>query len=107
MRPLVLVLTVVALESVRADVPTHEALFADPPAAAHVGVWWHWMGGQVSRKGVGADDVIGKLVKLAREVISKDRLKGFLMAPWKPCDTHTNVDFIKHGIELFADACRM
>ena len=51
---------------------TPEEAFAAPPPEAHVGVWWHWMGGQVSRKGVGADDVIGKLVKLAREVIPKE-----------------------------------
>lgn len=34
---------------------TPESVFAEPPAEAHVGVWWHWMGGQVSRTGVEAD----------------------------------------------------
>ena len=66
----------------------------------------NWVGWKRKKEGVGADDVIGKLVKLGREVISKDRLKGFLMAPWAPCDTRKNVDFLKRGIDLFADACR-
>ena len=34
--------------------PPEEA-FAAPPPEVHVGVWWHWMGGQLSREGIGKD----------------------------------------------------
>ena len=34
---------------------TPEEAFAAPPSEAHVGVWWHWMGGQVSREGLEKD----------------------------------------------------
>lgn len=64
----------------------------------------NWVGWKRKEKGVGADDVIGKLVRLGREVISKEHLKGFMMAPWAPCDTQENVDFIKRGTDLFAAA---
>ena len=64
----------------------------------------NWVGYARKAKGVGADDVIGKLVKLGREVISKDHLKGFMMAPWAACDTPENQEFNVKGIDLFADA---
>ena len=53
---------------------------------------------------VGADDVIGKVVKLGREVIGKDRLLGFMMAPWASCDNEENVGKNLSGIDLFAAA---
>jgi len=34
---------------------TPEEVFCDPPHEAAVGVWWHWMGGQVSEDGVRKD----------------------------------------------------
>ena len=64
----------------------------------------NWVGWKRKKEGVGADDVIGKLVKLGREVISKNHLKGFMMAPWAACDTKEHVDFINHGTDLFAAA---
>lgn len=48
-----LVALLVLLPSVRGTTP--EEAFAAPPPEAHVGVWWHWMGGQVSREGVEKD----------------------------------------------------
>lgn len=31
---------------------TPEEAFETPPRAAHAGVWWHWMGGQVTAEGI-------------------------------------------------------
>ena len=64
----------------------------------------NWIGWKRKREGVNADDVIGKLVKLGREVISKQHLKGFLMAPWAPCDTKEHMEFNNRGIDLLAEA---
>ncbi|MCQ2392027.1 MAG: hypothetical protein MJ240_11445, partial [Kiritimatiellae bacterium] len=64
----------------------------------------NWIGGARRAKNIGADDVIGKLVKLGREVIAPERLKGFLMAPWAACDTPVNQEVNRRGIDLFADA---
>ena len=64
----------------------------------------NWVGNYRKRDGFGADDVIGKLVKLGREVISKDHRLGFMMAPWQQCDTSEHADFCNRGIDLFADA---
>ena len=66
----------------------------------------NWVGWKRKQQNAGADDVIGKLVKLGREAISKDHLYGFMMAPWAACDTQENVDFIKRGADLFAEALR-
>jgi hypothetical protein len=64
----------------------------------------NWVGWKRKRENAGAEDVIGKLVKLGREVIAPERLKGFMMAPWAACDNREHTDFIKHGVDLFADA---
>ena len=64
----------------------------------------NWVGWKRRKEGVGADDVIGKLVQLGRKVISPRHLYGFMMAPWAPCDTQKNVDFINRGTDLFAAA---
>lgn len=66
----------------------------------------NWAGWMRQRKKVGADDVIGKLVKLGREVISKDRLLGFMMAPWKPCDNEANTEVNLRGVDLLAAALK-
>ncbi len=66
----------------------------------------NWTGWKRKREGVGADDVIGKLVKLCRRDIPAGHLKGFMMAPWASCDTQKNLDFNLHGIDLFADALK-
>ena len=50
------------------------------------------------------DDVIGKLVKLGREVISDQHLLGFMMAPWASCDNEENTQTNLRGVDLFADA---
>ena len=64
----------------------------------------NWVGWKRREEGVGADDVIGKLVKMGREVIAPERLKGFMMAPWASCDTPEHVAFIRRGVDLFAEA---
>ena len=64
----------------------------------------NWVGWKRREEGVGADDVIGKLVKMGREVIAPERLKGFMMAPWASCDTAEHVAFIRRGVDLFAEA---
>ena len=35
--------------------PAPETVFANPPKEAHAGVWWHWMGAQVTREGIEKD----------------------------------------------------
>ena len=64
----------------------------------------NYVGWKRKQKHLDADDAIGGLVKLCRGVISKDRLYGFLMAPWATCDTRENVDFIKRGADLLMAA---
>ncbi len=66
----------------------------------------NWVGWKRRQEKVGADDVIGKLVKLGREVIAKPRLLGFMMAPWASCDTEAHRDFNIRGADLFAEALR-
>ena len=63
----------------------------------------NWVGSGRRRLGVGADDVIGKLVATCRETISKEHLYGFLMAPWKSCTPEGTPDQL-HGIDLFKEA---
>lgn len=64
----------------------------------------NWVGHARRRLKIGADDVIGRLVKMGRTVIAPERLKGFLMAPWAACDTPENEAHTRKGIDLFAAA---
>ena len=66
----------------------------------------NWVGWKRKKLNLGADDVIGKLVKVCRRDIPANHLKGFLMAPWASCDTQKNADFNIKGIDLFAEALR-
>ena len=46
----------VALGSRAADGgPSPEGVFREPPPSARVGVWWHWMGAQVTKDGIVRD----------------------------------------------------
>ena len=64
----------------------------------------NWVSGFRRKKGCAAEDVIGRLVKLGREVIPPARRLGFLMAPWAMCDTEEHTAVAERGIDLFADA---
>ena len=66
----------------------------------------NWSGWKRRQLKIGADDVIGKLVKVCRRDISKPLLKGFMMAPWASCDTQEHLDFNLKGIDLFAEALK-
>ena len=66
----------------------------------------NWVGWKRKKLGIGADDVIGKLVKVCRRDIPSNHLKGFLMAPWASCDTQEHADFNIKGIDLFAEALK-
>jgi len=66
----------------------------------------NWAGWMRVKKNVGADDVIGKLVKLCRRDVSPKSLKGFMMAPWASCDTPENVQKNIKGVDLFAEALK-
>jgi len=44
-----------ARAAVALSAPTPEEVFANPPPEAHAGVWWHWMGAQVTREGIAKD----------------------------------------------------
>ena len=64
----------------------------------------NWVGWKRREEKCGADDVIGKLVKLGREVVSDKHRLGFMMAPWAACDTEENEQKNLRGVDLFADA---
>lgn len=64
----------------------------------------NWAGWKRQKEKVGADDVIGSLVKTCRGCISKEHLKGFLMAPWAACDTKANEAKLLKGVDLLAAA---
>jgi len=66
----------------------------------------NWVGSERVQQKVGADDVIGKLVTVCRRDISAARLKGFLMAPWAPCDNAENELLNRRGVDLFAAALK-
>ena len=66
----------------------------------------NWVGWKRDLLKIGADDVIGKLVKFSRREISARNLKGFMMAPWASCDTPENLDRNLKGIDLFAAALK-
>ena len=63
----------------------------------------NWVGSGRRRLGIGADDVIGRLVSTCRQVISEEHLYGFMMAPWYSCTTD-GVDAQIKGIDLFKEA---
>ena len=63
----------------------------------------NWAGYVRRQLGIGADDVIGRLVPTCRKVISKEHLYGFMMAPWSPCDS-AGTAFQLRGIDLFKEA---
>lgn len=66
----------------------------------------NWTGWQRKKLKIGADDVIGKLVKLCRRDISARSLKGFMMAPWVSCNNEANLKINLKGADLFAEALK-
>jgi len=66
----------------------------------------NWSGIVRRRLKTGADDVIGKLVDYGRRTISKERLQGFMMAPWVRCETQEHLEIQLKGIDLFSDALK-
>lgn len=67
----------------------------------------NWSGWKRRKEGVGADDVIGKLVTTCRKAISPQHLKGFLMAPWTGgCADEADATEINRASDLLAEACR-
>ena len=64
----------------------------------------NWVSDFRRSKNAGADDVIGKLVRLCRRDIPAPRLKGFMMASWESCDNEANLKKNLKAIDLFADA---
>jgi len=65
----------------------------------------NWAGWKREEEKVGADDVIGSLVKLGRQVISDKHRLGFMMASWKMLDTENHIRETLKGIDLMAEAC--
>ncbi len=66
----------------------------------------NWVGWKRKKENAGADDVIGKLVQLCRSCISKERLLGFMMAPWDSTDTPEKEAHLIRGADLLADALK-
>ena len=53
---------------------------------------------------VGADDVMGKLVKMCRRELTNEHMLGYLMAPWVSCDTTENLQKNLRAIDILAQA---
>jgi hypothetical protein len=67
----------------------------------------NWVGWKRRELGLKADDVMGKLVKFGRENISKERLKGFMMATWlTSVDDEEVLQKILKGIDLLGEALK-
>ena len=64
----------------------------------------NWAGEGRRNLKIGADDVMGKLVKTCREVIAPERLLGFLMAPWECLRDDNAFEINRRGIDIFAEA---
>ena len=64
----------------------------------------NWVGHARRKANVGADDVIGKLVKYCDRLVARERLLGYFMAPWAGLDKESGAATNKHGIDLFAEA---
>jgi len=74
---------------------TPEEAFRNPPAVAHAGVWWHWMGGQVTEDGIVKD-------------LEWFRRMGIFSATRRIADVPTEGlhPFDERWWRLFAFACR-
>ena len=67
----------------------------------------NWVGWKRRQLGIGADDVIGKLVQMCRKTISKERLMGFMMAPWMlAMDDEETYQKVLKGIDLMQEAMK-
>ena len=64
----------------------------------------NWVNSARAAKGMGGDDIIGKLVDVCRRDITDEHLYGFMMAPWFPCDNEENVRLQLRAIDLFTNA---
>ena len=85
----------------KAYVKLDEAGFDQVPCGTN------WVGETRRQLGVGADDVIGKLVQMCRKTVSKERLKGFMMAPWMlAMDDEETHQKVLRGIDLMQEAMK-
>ncbi len=90
-----------------ATAATPEEVFSNPPPKAHAGVWWHWMGGQVTKEGIVKD-----LDWFKRIGISSATVFGMAdsTTPWArrigDIPTHGMHPFDERWWRLFAFACR-
>lgn len=86
---------------VKAYLKLEEAGFDQVPCGSN------WAGWKRRQLGIGADDVIGKLVKFGRENISKEHLMGFMMATWeKNVNDDECFKKVLKGIDLMAEATK-
>jgi hypothetical protein len=86
---------------VKAYLKLEEAGFDQVPCGTN------WVGWKRRQLGIGADDVIGKLVKFSRENISEKHLMGFMMATWETSvDDDERFQKILKGIDLMAEATK-
>lgn len=71
----------------------------------------NWVGWKRRELGIGADDVMGKLVKFGKEKISQKHLMGFMMTTWEiyawPNMTREeHIQKIFEGIDIMAEAMK-
>ena len=66
----------------------------------------NWAGEGRRNLKIGADDVMGRLVKTCREVIAPERLLGFLMAPWECLKNEEAYKLNLHAIDIFEEALK-
>ena len=86
---------------VKAYLKLEEAGFDQIPCGSN------WVGWKRRQLGIGADDVIGKLVEFGRKNISKEHLMGFMMATWeRHIEKEENFQKVIKGIDLLAEATK-
>lgn len=61
----------------------------------------NWVGFKRRELKVGAEEVMGELMKYCRRTVSSERLKGFMMAPWASCEDEKGFEKCLRGIEIF------
>ncbi|MBR2838436.1 MAG: Tat pathway signal protein [Kiritimatiellae bacterium] len=61
----------------------------------------NWNSTVRKERGPAVNDSMVDLVAFCRSHVSAERLKGFLMAPWVPCNTPKNLEVIREGFDIF------
>lgn len=67
----------------------------------------NWVGMRRKSMKVGADEVMGLVVKFVREHVNSNRMLGFMMAPWARVDSDETNEINMKGADIFAEALKI